>query len=425
MIRYYLRLRAESAVSVTSHHNVNGQASATMGYIAGNTLRSALAWKVLRARPAASQEPAFRALFDAGGLACGPLYPLSNRQPTANLSLPLPLTTRTCKLKPGFITEPDPDHRGHGCVDALVAAIEETASGRVRCAGETAPADWRGLAVCERCQADGCGKSLDRFTGYYQFGLEHRRSWHRRVVGRRKVITRTAIQETLENARPGALFSREVLEAGQEFAGFIEIEQDWVEEFKRLWPSGSEIQVGAGRTAGLGRLLIVALQPGQGMMSKLLGPVSNRHAAFQAQLPASLRQRWVLAPLTLLTDAILLDPWLRYASAPEPDVLAAYAALEANGGHALAWPVGTELFLAVANTQRIAGWKTAGEARPRSDDLALVAGSVFVLAAPPEQEQALLHAATWLETHGLGERRGEGFGQVVVAHPFHSQKEAL
>jgi hypothetical protein len=109
MKRYYLRVRALSPLSITGHQNVAGQAGATLNYIPGTTLRGALAWQVLTARPDATQEATFQQLFGPDGLRCGPLYPLSRAtKPGADITLPLPLTARTCKRQAGFASDPDP-----------------------------------------------------------------------------------------------------------------------------------------------------------------------------------------------------------------------------------------------------------------------------------------------------------------------------
>lgn len=449
MTRYYLRLRALSPLSITSHQNVAGQVNPTLAYIPGTTLRGAIAWKWLRENRNAAQTAGFQHLFDKGGLRCGSLYPLAAPVEearitySADLALPLPLTARTCKHEPGFQRAPLRDEQGHGVVDTLVDALEEVADRRLREGEETPPEKWKGLARHERCAPGGCGASMDRFSGFYHSGEARDERWLRQVRPPMRLFTRTAILEELETARPEALFSRQALEAGQEFAGFLDIAPQAEADLKRLLSPGAEVYVGAGRTAGLGHMEVVELQPDWGVLATLLGPVADRQQKFADRLHSSLGERWALVPLTLLSDTILLDRLLRSASAPEPDVLHHYALLEAQvqalrqaeeagteesaadappAGALPAWPPGTELFLTVARHKRIAGWNTApGARRPRSDDWALAAGSVFVLAAPPDQADDLLTACVWLEEHGLGERREEGFGQVMVAHPFHTE----
>ena len=176
MTRYYLRLRALSPLSITSHQNVAGQVNPTLAYIPGTTLRGAIAWKWLRENRNAAQTPGFQHLFDKGGLRCGSLYPLvapveeARIAYSADLALPLPLTARTCKHEPGFQQAPPRDEQGHGVVDTLVDALEEGAARRLREEGETPPEGWKGLARHERCTQDECGASMGRVSGLYHFG---------------------------------------------------------------------------------------------------------------------------------------------------------------------------------------------------------------------------------------------------------------
>ena len=56
---------------------------------------------------------------------------------------------------------------------------------------------------------------------------------------------------------------------------------------------------------------------------------------------------------------------------------------------------------------------------PKADDLAVTMGSVFVfgLDRPLDAETAAKFLA--MQEGGIGARRREGFGQLVVASPFH------
>lgn len=438
MKRYYLRVRALSSLSITGHQNVAGQAGATLNYIPGTTWRGALAWQVLTARPEATREATFHQLFGPDGLRCGPLYPLSRTtKPGADLTLPLPLTARTCKRQGGFASDPDPLQAGeqHGVLDTLVDALEEAARDQLAADPTSAQAatGLPGLARHEQCAQPGCGSAMERFPVYYQTGTTQGQRWFRKVQPLKRLMTRTAILEEPGSARPGALFSREVLAPEQQFAGFVEAPEALAAELEKLLPVGGELQVGAGRTVGLGRLTIADRRPDWGVLTRLVGSPAQRQQAFTACLPQALQARWAFTPITLLSDAILLDRWLRYASAPEPDVLRHYAALAAQtGATPPPIPPGLSLFLGVSHGTRCAAWHVGSRepaagptlhrgGRPRTQDLGVAAGSTFVLAAPADQGPELLQFAAWLEEYGLGERREEGYGQLLVAHPFHTE----
>jgi CRISPR-associated protein Csx10 len=72
----------------------------------------------------------------------------------------------------------------------------------------------------------------------------------------------------------------------------------------------------------------------------------------------------------------------------------------------------------------VSGWNIA-HGLPRPDDLAIVAGSVAVFSAPRGSRNVVIDCLKLVEARGIGERIQEGFGRVIVSHPFHLQEEWL
>lgn len=423
MTRYYLAVETLSPLSITRHQNIAGLANSSLPYIPGSTLRGALAWQLLQENPAVAKDPAFQQLFDHEGLRCGPLYPLP-AESASDIALPIPLTARSCKQHEGFARTPTPLGRGHGVWDTLVHAVTEKAIQEARALGQTPPTEWQGLAACEQCGHANCTAPLQRTGGYFVWERGEQSSRLRKSAVALRLLARTALLAELESARPAALFSREAIDAGQRFAGFIDVEPTMPPLLARILAAGAHLYVGAGRTAGLGKLVIKRIDPERDPLRRLLGSLAPRLQAFQQRLAPSLQSAWAFAPITLLSDMILLDPYLRFAAEPTPTIIQNYLALAAQVAPQQPpppMPADLQLFLTVNGTKRIAGWNTAAKpARPRHDDYAVVAGSVFVLAAPPTQAQALTRLCLWLEENGLGERRAEGFGALAVAFPMHS-----
>lgn len=56
---------------------------------------------------------------------------------------------------------------------------------------------------------------------------------------------------------------------------------------------------------------------------------------------------------------------------------------------------------------------------PKPLTSALAAGSVLVFRAPAGERETVLTFLQEVEEHGLGERRAEGWGEVVACDPFH------
>ena len=442
MKRYYLRLEVESPVSISAHENRDGQTTPSLDYIPGSTLRGALAWHWLRQQPRLREENIFARLLDEG-LWCTPLYPDNNDERSeSGLAQVIPATARSCKRQPGFRSDddiPTERERGHGVRDTLAALVEEAALERWQRESNSPDANGAGgLARHDSCSH--CHGPMDRFSGYYGTGeFAGRRNFWLSNPDRR-LITRAAILPSLQSTAPGNLYSREALQEGQHLAGWLFVDEgmeDWMLETLGegrgggLLSTGEEFYVGAARTAGFGRVRVAACEEDRGLWTEITGDFDRRLENFVRHLPESVKKQWAFAPVTLLSDAILLDAHLRHASALTPEVLRNYWALEKlrsgddNPGPP-PWPDGTELFVAAARTCRVAGWNTsAGGKRPRSDDWAVAAGSVFVLAAPPDQQDQLRAACRWLERNGIGERREDGYGQTLAAHPFHALAEEV
>jgi hypothetical protein len=53
--------------------------------------------------------------------------------------------------------------------------------------------------------------------------------------------------------------------------------------------------------------------------------------------------------------------------------------------------------------------------------MAVSRGSVSVMSVPAVERERITGLLARLEAEGLGERRREGFGQVIAGHPFHSR----
>jgi hypothetical protein len=62
---------------------------------------------------------------------------------------------------------------------------------------------------------------------------------------------------------------------------------------------------------------------------------------------------------------------------------------------------------------------------PKADDGAIALGSVFVLGFDRPLDRPLAQKLLALQEQGIGVRRREGFGQLVVASPFHYEAKGI
>ena len=75
-----------------------------------------------------------------------------------------------------------------------------------------------------------------------------------------------------------------------------------------------------------------------------------------------------------------------------------------------------------ARLEHITGWQELW-GTPRFKECAIATGSVFLFGLSHEPDDVLWHKLFTLEEEGMGERRADGFGRVMLSDPFHLQEE--
>jgi CRISPR-associated protein Csx10 len=177
-----------------------------------------------------------------------------------------------------------------------------------------------------------------------------------------------------------------------------------------LWPADGEgylLPVGTARARGLGRarLLLREHQPGV--------PLEERLEAFQPRgddgRPSD--PAHVYAALTLRAPALLLDE-CGLPGSLGADTLRAYNPTAPQGLEVLA-------AYSVVERETWSGWSSAW-GLPKPLRAALAAGGVVALRAPSSRRDGLAAYLAELEADGLGENRGEGWGEVLACDPFHT-----
>ena len=386
-----------------------GNYSKTLHFIPGTALRGALAAAYLNREDLGRQidellqpfEWSFEKYFDwvflSGLVRFANLYPRQE-----HTSFVIPLSARSCKLHSGFVAE---DVIGreipHGVFDILLFEPE-----RFRCA-----TDRKNMV---------CGAPMEPVHGFYQSANGEAQA-RRRVNARRRVLTRTAIESGTEIVRQGMFYSLESIEEGgggyAVFSGKLNADAppDLTSEHQQalmgllhghIGSQLSMLSVGAARTRGLGR---VRLELSEFDTPELM-PLEQRFVQLQEkwrETNPELSGETVFT-LTLNSDAIVLDELWRYCSVLDEHVLAS----EAPGLPAC--HLGERFF---TGTRIVSGWNSAHRL-PKEDELAITKGAAFLYKSSADP-QALLDWLQTLESQGIGERRSEGFGQIIACHPFH------
>lgn len=383
--------------------------AATLGYVPGSTLFGGLTTAHTLLRNNATQ---FEAFFMDNEASFGNLYPAqfgAGLEGSDRPVYPLPTTARSCKRFSGFkFDEDDPRHDSHhGVYDALIPWALFALSKQT---------DMRALKVCKDCPE--CGEPLDAFAGFYRrdiFEATHIGS----TKAKRVLRTRTGINRATGAVEQAILYSREALQAGTPFWGTLTVPDAEAEEFYTFVQEANAsglLRLGNNRTRGFGR---VKLNLEECESEETANSLAERIQAFDAALRSQARTygittpHAVYVPLTLTADAILLDPLLRYQQTLTPAYLSDVWGLRS-----------AVVVYQNSGTRRVMGWNDLWHL-PKPDDMALTMGSVFLLGLTEALNDTVLAALLQMQTQGIGVRRREGFGRLIVANPFHWEVEGL
>jgi len=211
-----------------------------------------------------------------------------------------------------------------------------------------------------------------------------------------------AIDPTTARAEKGKLFGYETVGEGTALLGVACGPAHYLRALDALFGEQDvSLRVGRARTRGLGALHVRLVKPGPSK-DGVLGLLA-RTGPWQPSDTFT---------ITLLADLIAVDALLRPVTC-----LGGAALWDLLGGTGNA-PF--EIERGFAGTRTVAGWNgVAG--RPRSVDVALVAGSCWRLAfkatATTEERENAVTLLRTAESRGLGLRRGEGFGRIALDLP--------
>lgn len=385
-------------------------------FVAGSVWRGAIARVVLERLGNRSYNglpttdsplpPAFTDLFSGQSPArFGFLYPLVGERNDciAWTAAPLPLTARTCKRQPG-LHQP----KGHGVHDGLLNQLREA----------------RPLSQCPAC-----GGRLERMRGFAS-APTGQAALHQEKLGTRSLV-RVGLNRYTETAQDQMLYVQDVLEPGQEadgqpktlaFVGYWRGSAAQAEQLQALLQTyglptdngGYHLRIGAARARGLGAVELHLSSPQPLVATTLSAVIEQRVTAVTHQLTGGTGPTAHLyATLTLRAPLQLLDEWGVPTTQLTGPLLQAYTA---------ELPAGLEILTrsSVVEQEQMSGWSAAW-GLPKPVTPALAAGSAVALRVPADERSALLTFLTAVAQNGLGERRAEGLGEVLVCDPFHTE----
>ncbi|MCL6502306.1 MAG: hypothetical protein K6T86_06435 [Pirellulales bacterium] len=411
MNRYRMTGVLESPLVVRRERQ--SQRSEGVRYVSGTLVRGALAQAYLQVY--GQPDARFAALFlDEASCRFGPLDPGDHI---------CPRTAYSCKREGGFHADGK-----HGVVDTLATLVSSAFLGKP-------PARLR-------CPDNGCAADLKAMEGFWEYCHGQPATAHRRW--RRGSATHVGIDRTTYTAAEGMLFSLPTMEpetmqqgpAG--LVGWLAATDEAAGHLQSLLAAtGGVVRLGHARTRGYGRVRLVlgTSEPTDSQSGASVSP-SARPRRWQEQsgdlldrlrLPQLDPDRDFLFTLSLPCGAVLLDRLLCYTLDPAgmvdwlPPLPPPDPALVAEDHPAVSCGGGTlRCVAAVAQHERLRGWNAA-HGLPRRDEWAVIRGAVYAYwyRGGDEGRAELSERLMQLEQTGLGARRNEGFGRVVVGDDFH------
>jgi hypothetical protein len=346
-----------------------GNETETLHYIPGSIVRGILATTYLS--HGGQPDTLFQEIFWQDKICFPYLYPERMR--------PLPLSAYTCKTDPGFSHDQNlvENEDTHGVWDLLFENLH----------------GFQGDAR-RRCTKLDCGKApLKAHTGFYK----GREPVLKSASIDKRIQMRTAISPELGSALEASLHSREELPAGTIFYGLLTATDDalW-EKLKQRLP---EKIIGFTGKQRSGKMELVI---------QSTGGVQPRPNFFN--LPGD--NQLLYSTLTLTSDTVLIDPLLRPVVTLTPNII--------KDPDQVGFPANVPISIkkAFCATRRVSGWNNVGQIF-KADDIALKAGSTFLLEVPANTRGVVQGWMEKVTITGIGLRRSEGFGQVRFDEPLH------
>lgn len=393
-----------------------GNVQSSRPFIAGSVLRGTLARAILLplglwgpdfAGRKNSLPGAFQKVFlEEPPARFGFLYPVREHGENAREwdSFPIPLTAWTCKSHEGFQND-----GGHGVVDQIQSRLRRRAGG----SGD----NTRTCPVCN--------ERLERMRGFGARKDPNNPASYRKSKIRPRAFVRVGLNRGTETAEERILYTLEALTPGPggegreqplSFTGYWVMEDDRWEALQKLLEQhlpkedgAYRLRIGSARARGMGAVALRWIE----QADRGLPPLEKRLNDFQPTGAEGNRldPGHLYFALTLRAPLLVYDPQGRPATRLDPTVLEPY--VSRLPGNLEFLPEASEM-----EREDWTGW-SAVWGLPKPTASVISAGSVLAFRAPAEEQEAVLAFLREVEENGLGERRAEGWGEVVACDPFH------
>ena len=381
---------------ITGGRKPSGQAVETVQYIRGGLIRGAVANALLTDLENNEPDKDFKQLFLNDDAAI-----FRNCTPGKSV---LPATAIGCKDSSGFLAADDPDRKEkHGIFDTLFQRLVAEKAGLLY------------HPSCPNCKDDDDDGRVEAKSGFYK----QSKGCYKQKTLNTRLLTRVAINRKRKVAADGILYHLNAVDPlivkGEKsknvrLYGSARVPSTLVSKVADTLQKQVH-RLGGGSSRGLGK---VCLKVDKHESSD---PLKKRIDAFKEALQ-KVWETYSRLPnvdigdfdggyfsITLQSDAMLVQNWQRSM------VITEQMLQETTGCNAE-----VELIRSFASYDYVSGWNAAWKL-PKETDLVTRIGSVFVFRTP--DIDAWIPALQTLENKGIGNRREEGFGQILICDPFH------
>jgi len=380
VLRISLDVETEQPVVLARSH-FSGNIVHSLDYIPGSAIRGAMVSRFIEKNGKPENHwDKFKKYFCSDAVRFENLYIADG----ANFVFPIPLSSKTCKAYSGFLNDDVRAGRYHGVSDYLLKDVPES---------------------CPKCEQAKQETPIENITGFYSVP-PGRYDLARRTDVRKGYSIHNEIEDETQRTKEGVLYTLEHIAEEQEFNGsIIFADEDIRKEFNDDVIGKNDeftLYVGQARSRGMGKIRVCSAFSDSPFTPILSLLIKERFASFAENCFS----------LTLYSDAILVDEYLRCLTSLPATYLS--KALE----------VELTLVRTFSSYHTVSGWH-AGAGLPKEDDSAITKGSTFLFRYNGNDRDKLIKGLEALEKEGIGLRRNEGFGRIVVCDPYHLEMSEL
>jgi len=371
MIQTY-RLVAELKSPLSISIDRRARTAGSLSFIPGSAMRGAIADMYLKKF---GMDSDFNHIFLSGDNIFPYLYPST----LDAISYVIPSTAVSCKRESGF--------NNHGVKDTLFL--------------KGALAIIKGDAVIEtenfyRCNK--CANELKPFTGFWNGDLSNPSS----IKSEKIIMMHSGIDRTTGTVAKNILFGIEAVEPMRSpyMSGILKLSD---RAFSKLTDLISlPIFMGKAKTRGYGELKLSIESFNKEIKNDLIA-WSDKFKFFSKKI-FGVDLHGFYFSISLQSDAIILDKFLRYSPNLEDDLIQLRD---------------TELIIKSVKMTKIRGWNYIYRL-PKFDEWAIEKGAVYLYRYNGVDLEKYIQALREIEEKGIGIRKEEGFGKIKISDPFHA-----